>query len=170
MGQYSEGSDIREIASEYLKGNGLDLGCGREKILPSAIGVDYVTQGNLKGLPETQADFHGGWHDYFNEHKPKDLDYIFSSHLLEDFDMAYHILDHWIDAVKSGGYIILYLPIEQVFKTHCETTGQPYNPDHKQDWKGYEDFYARLHNDKVNMIDGDDGPGIYSFYIILKKT
>lgn len=169
MGQNSEGSDIRDIALKYAEGTGLDIGCGREKIFPFATGIDFKTQGDLEGLPTTQADFHGGWEEYFETEVPNSLDYIFSSHLLEDFDNAYVILDHWVNAIKPGGHIILYLPIEEKFKAHCAKTGQPYNPDHKQNWLGYKDFLDNMNIDSITCVEGADGPGIYSFYVVLRK-
>ena len=169
-GVKTEAQEIQGIADRYCVGNGLDLGCGERKIVADAVGVDFMTQYAIAGHPVTQADFHGGWADYFNSEKPADLDYIFSSHLIEDFDNAYQILDHWVEAIKPGGHIVLYLPIERKFKDHCHATGQLYNPHHKQNWTGYKDFMDKLTNDKVNLTEGYDGPGIYSFYVVLQKV
>jgi predicted SAM-dependent methyltransferase len=165
----TEAQQIQEIANKYCVGKGLDVGCGERKIVSNAIGVDFITQYDIKDHPKTQADFHGGWQQYFDTQKPENLDFIFSSHLIEDFDNAYEILDRWIEAMKPGGYITLYLPVEQKFKQHCYDTGQHYNPHHKQDWKGYEDFMSQLTNNKVSLVEGTDVSGTYSFYVVLKR-
>lgn len=169
-GVKTEAQEIQHVADKYCVGTGLDIGCGERKIVKEATGIDFVNQYGIKGHPFTQADFHGGWEDYFDIKKPSDLDYIFSSHLIEDFDNAYDILDRWVEPIKLGGHIILYLPIEHRFKAHCQETGQLYNPHHKQHWTGYQDFLQKMTDDKLNFIEGQDGPGIYSFYVVLQKV
>ena len=168
-GVKTEAQEIQHIADKYCVGAGLDVGCGERKIVKEAVGIDFVSQYGIKGHPITQADFHGGWEDYFNIKKPQELDYIFSSHLIEDFDNAYDILDRWSESVKQGGYIVLYLPIEEAFKAHCHATGQLYNPHHKQNWKGYQDFIDNMTNENLQLVEGFDGPGPYSFYVVLEK-
>lgn len=61
------------------------------------------------------------------------MDYVYSSHLLEDFEKnkTKSVLLEWLRVLKIGGHLILYLPHEQVYRKHCEETGQEYNAAHK---------------------------------------
>ena len=59
------------------------------------------------------------------------MDYVFSSHLLEDFEDTESVLREWIRVLKVGGYLILFCPDEQAYREHCRRTGQDYNLAHK---------------------------------------
>jgi predicted SAM-dependent methyltransferase len=59
------------------------------------------------------------------------LDYVYSSHLLEDFEDTRSVLVEWLRVLKRGGVLVLFCPDEQVYREHCKNTGQPYNTQHK---------------------------------------
>lgn len=87
---------ILPFANEFCKGNkGLDIGYGKKEWkLPHAIGVDLKDGQDAINL----------------EHVFHNLDYIFSSHCLEHLPNWVEALDHWIDRLKVGGHLFLYLP------------------------------------------------------------
>jgi len=82
------------------------------------------------------------------------------------------VLRAWVEAVKPGGYLILYLPMEELFKQHCEATGQTYNKHHHQNWQSAEDFLAQLpswFSEQMECVEASGVIGVYSFYVVLKK-
>ena len=58
------------------------------------------------------------------------LDFVFSSHLLEDFVDVKAAVAEWLRVLKPGGRLIIFCPDEQVYRKHCAATGQPYNEHH----------------------------------------
>jgi len=126
----SETSRCRSNLAKYCMGDGLDLGYGGEAINETAICVDMPRK-YCNYLDQPQH-LHG---DARNLHWFKDdvFDYVYSSHLLEDFDDTESVLKEWVRVVKPGGKIILFLPDEQTYRKHCEKTNQPPNCMHKHD-------------------------------------
>lgn len=86
---------ILPFAQEYCKGIGYDIGyCKEEWKLPDAIGID-IADGkgfHANALPEGQVD------------------YIFSSHCLEHVENWVDTLELWLQHIKPGGVLFLYLP------------------------------------------------------------
>jgi SAM-dependent methyltransferase len=58
------------------------------------------------------------------------LDFVYSSHLLEDYVDTESVLREWLRVLRPGGNLVLYCPDEQVYRRHCNLTGQPYNIHH----------------------------------------
>ena len=151
----SETAKIRERVMPYCEGTGIDLGCGSDKVRPEAIGVD------LRDLPgvNVREDASGKLAWVMDEQ----FDYVYSSHFLEHVERPLDCLREWARILKTGGYLILYLP----HKDHYTE----YNPEHKQfltmemvfDWL---DLVGGLEVKKSMM---DVGPDRYSFLIIAEK-
>lgn len=83
------------FAKHLCKGVGFDIGCNRpEWAFPGATPIDLVIDDEFDAynLPHSNAD------------------YIFSSHCLEHLPHWVEALDYWIDSLKSGGTLFLYLP------------------------------------------------------------
>jgi len=83
---------------KYCRGQGLDLGCGNSKIRKDAIGIDlYNPAADMKtDARQLQA------------YKNESFDYIFSSHLLEEFQDPIGVITEWLRVIKQGGYLVLY--------------------------------------------------------------
>lgn len=128
-GRYYGGAEVdkcRDRLAVYCKGDGLDIGCGgtapdqrfynENKIIPTAIGVD-LARTNLTGRADRLIWF-----------RSESMDYIFSSHLLEHLDHPQIALVEWFRVLKPGGYLVMYLPLENVYPN----VGEPgANKDHK---------------------------------------
>jgi len=87
---------IAEIAKQFCKGKGLDIGGFYEFTFPGAIPIniaDDILNFDAYKLP-----------DHSN------LDYIISSHCLEHLPDPIKALEYWIEHIKSGGVLFLYLP------------------------------------------------------------
>jgi len=124
----SETAMCRSRLAKWCQGCGLDLGFGGDPIVPTAICVDlpipYTKVGgalaHLAGDARSLYWFQDGV-----------FDYVYSSHLLEDFVDTNLVLTEWLRVLKPDGRLILYCPDEQRFKAHCKRTGRRYNEAHK---------------------------------------
>jgi SAM-dependent methyltransferase len=91
------------FAQEVCKGEGLDIGYSKpEWKLPGAIGIDdgiMCTTDGEERFGAMDATMFGGIYDY-----------IFSSHCLEHLNDWVGVLNYWIEKIRSGGVLFLYLP------------------------------------------------------------
>lgn len=124
----SETSKCRARLTYYCVGYGVDLGPGGDPITESAVRVDLPAPYSSAGILPVQL---GG--DAANLYWFRDgvLDYVYSSHLLEDFADTKTVLIEWLRVLKPGGNLVLFCPDEQLFRSHCRLTGQVYNAHHK---------------------------------------
>lgn len=133
-----ESNKVRFELVQYLHGRVLDLGCGVQKIFPSAsiIGVDDDRDLKLFGS-KANADF---YHDCTKlPYQDGFADTVFSSHLLEHVQDYKNTLKEWWRLVKPGGYLVLYLP----HADHYPNIGMPGgNKDHKHDFRNEDITHA----------------------------
>jgi len=166
----SETSRCRERVKKYCQGHGLDIGYGGDPIVPTAITVDLPTPYTKVG--EAPLNLGG---DARNLYWFRDdcLDYVFSSHLLEDFEPkeTKKILREWLRVLKPGGFLVLYLPDEQRYRSHCRKTGQPYNENHKIDNFSLDYMKSVIRDfSDIEVIHENPCCEDYSFEIVLKKA
>jgi predicted SAM-dependent methyltransferase/ADP-heptose:LPS heptosyltransferase len=163
----NESAKIRWHVVQYMRGSGLDIGCGPWKISPHAVGVDgknYIngTSGpNLVMNCITLPIFGDGV-----------FDFVYSSHLLEHIVDTEGTLREWLRVLSEDGYLILYLP----HKLFYPNIGQPgANPDHKHDFLPQDiiNIMRRL-SAKVGLelIENEErnGGDEYSFLQVYRKT
>lgn len=168
----SETKHAREFVLSYCRGVGVDIGCGNDKINADAVGIDfeypYENEKHSGGL--TSADFLGGWDEYFKGER-KSLDYIYSSHLLEDYEDAETVLRRWSLQVRVGGRIVLWLPNERLYQKHCEEIGQTLNEGHSNSWNGSADFWDRVGRHIAGFeLESSGDPSGYSFYVVMRRV
>jgi ADP-heptose:LPS heptosyltransferase/predicted SAM-dependent methyltransferase len=146
----------------FCEGQGIDIGCGAEKIKTSAIGLD-IGKGN-----GSQADFAIDLQHGLTLFADGAFDFVFSSHCLEDFGNPTMALHEWWRVLRLGGKLVLYLP----HKDHYPRMGQPgANPSHKNDFEPADIFrilngfasYKTLHMEVHS--EGDE----YSFDLVVEK-
>jgi len=123
----SETSKCRNRLSSYCKGYGVDLGFGGDPINSSCIRVDFPTPYANVGDYPVQLGGNAENLIWFND---ETLDYVYSSHLLEDFQDTEKVLREWIRVLKPNGRLVIFCPDEKLFRNHCKETGQPYNTAH----------------------------------------
>lgn len=147
----------------YCEGQGLDIGCGAEKVKTSAIGLD-MGKGNGSEA-DLSIDLDGGLTLFASG----TFDYVFSSHCLEDSRDPLSYLKEWWRVIRLGGNLVLYLPHKELYPR----MGQPgANPMHKNDFEPSDIFrmlnefasYTTLHSE----IHAEDDE--YSFDIVVRKV
>lgn len=169
---FSETDKAREIIDpKYLVGRGIDVGCASHKITTDAIGIDGR---QLEGV-DCVTD------DIYNLSQIIGLqgaDFLYSSHLIEHLRNPTAAIEDWAKLIKTGGYLILYLP-EATHYNNYE------NSEHIFNWR-YEDFlfyFKRCFCGEGQNFKGENLPAIfelieakedfredcYSFLIIAKK-
>lgn len=166
--QISETSKCRESLAPFCIGNGLDIGYGGDPILPKSICLDLPNAyANYKNYPQ---HLHGDAQNllWFRDNV---LDYVYSSHVLEDFRDTEEVLSEWLRVVKPGGVLVLFLPDEQTYREYCKSLGKPPNVHHiHEDFS--LDYMKRILNElnDVEIIHEKFPSNIYSFELVIKKT
>ncbi len=129
---------IREgFFSFYCAGKGLDVGYGGDLLHESAQGWD-----------EENGDA-----QYLNGVRSEEYDYVYSSHTLEHMVNPRVALRNWWNAVKPGGYLILYIPHRDLYEKKT-TLPSRWNADHKHYF----------------LLDHDEGPCTIGLLPLLAKS
>lgn len=155
----SETSKYRKFTTKYCVGNGIDVGSGGDPVVPHAIQVELPKDEYAK---YRSGDVHGSpiqWHGNAVElpFKDKTLDWVYSSHLLEDFLDWKPLLREWTRVLKRGGHLIILIPDKALWDAAI-SRGQLPNCAHKHEgyvgelsthakhfgWKVIEDRLTKL--------------------------
>jgi SAM-dependent methyltransferase len=146
----SETDKCRARLAPYCVGYGLDLGFGGDPITKHAIRVDMPQPYKIVGRVPLPVQLGGHAEDLY-WFRDGVLDFVYSSHLLEDFEDTEAVLREWLRVLRPGGRLIIYCPDEQVYRTHCRTTGQQPNSHHV-----HADFslrYVKAILDRMGMTE-----------------
>lgn len=171
----SETSRHRALLANFCEGNGIDIGFGGDPITPAALRMDMASPYTSVGRHPVQLagdcrDLH-----WFADGA---LDFVYSSHVLEDFDEAQTaiVLREWTRVLRVGGRLILLLPDQQRYLAHCLGAGQVSpdgvvgNPHHSIATFSlrYVDLtVARLGS--LRKIAAFESLGPYSFAVVYEK-
>jgi predicted SAM-dependent methyltransferase len=123
----SETSKFRNTLAPFCDGYGIDIGFGGDKIVPTAIGVDLEYPYACTGIDEVQLGCDARKLHYFNNEV---LDYVYSSHTLEDFSNTVKVLKEWFRVIKKGGRLILVLPNEEKYQEYSAKMSEGTNEHH----------------------------------------
>jgi predicted SAM-dependent methyltransferase len=167
--EHAEMPTCRTRLAQYCVGNGLDIGFGGALIVPNAIGVDREEGTPLRrGDPNPSPTHLAGDAGRLYWFKDNVLDFVFSSHCLEDFEDTTTILIEWCRVIKPGGYLVLFLPDE---KTYRNLVGEG-NKAHKHDDFGLDYLLkcmAKLPEMKVVHSMFPVSNNKYSFDLVARK-
>ena len=152
------------LAVDHLEA---DAGFGGDPITPHAVRVDLPTPYTFVGHYPVQL---GGDCANLVWFRDGALDFVYSSHLLEDFIDTRAALAEWLRVLKPGGRLIIFCPDEQRFRAHCARTGQPYNTNHKHAHFSL-DFVEGLLRELGNSRPVHRNPDvdIYSWDLVVEK-
>ena len=164
----SETSKCRGSLAQFCQGDGLDIGFGGDPIVPHAICMDLPQP--YAGYRNHPQHLHGDARNlwWFTDNC---LDFVYSSHVLEDFEDTAAILDEWLRVCKVGGLLVLYLPDEQLYRDYCRRQGNPPNAHHIHDDFGL-DFVKRILQQRcdVQVVHEESPSGIYNLELVVRKT
>lgn len=125
----SETSKRRPILAPYCTGVGLDIGYGGDPIVPTAITLDLPRPYTCVGAAPQHIAGDGTALPWFAD---QSLDYVYSSHLIEDFSYAdqRRIVAEWLRVLKPGGHLVILAPDQQAYEADCRARGIGSNAHH----------------------------------------
>jgi predicted SAM-dependent methyltransferase len=166
----SETSKSRQILAPYCVGMGMDVGYGGEKVVKDAWAFDMPNPYTCVGEDRQQLRGDCRQFPFLCDNA---LDYIYSSHVLEDFTYAEleNIITEWRRVLKIGGLIITNCPDQQKFLAHCAKTGQGTNDAHKEQDFSLNNFKHRVINrcGDWEVVYEQDNFDNYSWLQVIKK-
>lgn len=113
---------IPSFHSRYFVGHGIDIGAGKDCLDKSM--VEFI------GIKSIDAwDIGNGDAQYMEGVEDNKYDFVHSSHCLEHLSNPETALKNWIRITKSGGYIIVAVPDEDLYE-HGYWPSR-FNPGHK---------------------------------------
>lgn len=166
----SEAAKIRERLEPCLRGKTvLDIGCGPEKVVPWALGVDDFSE--CAGIAEIRANVAPGG-DLEEKLAGRTFDVVFSSHTLEHIRAPVaETLRHWLAFVQAGGRLALYLPDEDFYRFDPRRP-EVKNPAHVHllTMGGFMPEISAVPGLSIETAIHDIGPDRYSFLVVALKS
>lgn len=163
----AESKKIVWDVAPYLRGRGLDIGAGTFKVLPHVISVDNCIDSKLFGMP-VMPDVKVKSADDLSMFATSQMDFVYSSHLLEHMEDPEKTLKEWWRVVRDGGYMILYLPHDELYPKVGEEGA---NRDHKHNLNEGKiiDWMKGIGNWDLEVCEKRDQDDEYSFLMVFKK-
>ncbi len=166
----SETSKHRDVVAAYCTGYGLDIGFGGDPVTPASVRVDMRQPYAHTGAAPVQLG--GDCRDLYWFQNDA-LDYVYSSHVLEDFSESETepVMREWTRVIRPSGSLILLLPDQARYVEHCKNTGQPHNFQHSVDHFSLE-YVLGVAERIGNLNPAAQHPylGEYSFAVVFTKT
>lgn len=124
----SETSSRLNLLKPYCQGNGIDIGSQGSPVNINSIQIEFDRSRFDEDVP-----IHWEGDGTINlPFKDNVLDYVYSSHLIEDYEDWTPILNEWNRVIKIGGYIVIMVPDKEIFRDRVKN-GQPDNLNHKHE-------------------------------------
>lgn len=166
----SETAKHRKLVVPYCEGNGLDIGSSGDPVVPWAIQLDLPTEEYLDYNPN-RPDSPIHWRGDARQlpFKSGVLDWLHSSHVIEDFEDWRPILEEWNRVLKVGGFLMIAVPDRGRFRA-AVANGQGDNLGHKHE-SYVGELTANLTNRYHVFFDGfvNDDPKEYSILFVGRK-
>ena len=145
----SETSKVRKWVLPYCIGKGCDIGFGGDKVLKSNCdGIDFPQPYAYAGKDKVDIGC-----DVIKDSIPvpdNTYDYVYTSHLIEDFANTIDALQKFIRILKYGGNLILVFPDQPAYEIYCKDIGIEMNPYHVHADMGY--IYMKKQLDALEGI------------------
>lgn len=153
-----------DCIKQYLIGHGVDVGCGTNRLSNSVLSVDqqpdvrYAHADIVHDCKDLDIENAKEFEGYVYTFEDETLDFIFSSHCLEDFDDIPTVFLNWWRKLKVNGLMLLLLPDMEAGR--YPKVGDPKgNPSHKTDvGKNYIFNMLNSLDIKYEMIQADTLP------------
>lgn len=127
----SESGKYLHLTQQYCKGNGVDIGSQGWPVVPWAIQIELPEAEFAHYTSGKKLDQAGVFRGDGRALPFKDgvLDFVYASHVLEDFVDWEPILREWVRVLKPGGYLIILVPDKKLWNEAIKR-GQPPNCAH----------------------------------------
>lgn len=167
----SETAKNRVHTVKYCVGNGCDVASGGDPVVPHAISMDLPAEEYARynsGQP------HRGTLNWRGDaralpFRDGTLDWLYSSHLLEDFFYWGPLLNEWDRVLRQGGHLIILLPDKERWAAAI-TRGQPPNCAHKHEsYAGELSTYLKHKYDILEDRLVDSSPEDYTILFVGRK-
>lgn len=169
----SETAKYRYLTTKYCHGNGVDIGSGGEPVVPWAmqveLGEEDYAQYNSGHTPATPIVWRGSALDL--PLRDGVADFVYCSHLLEDFADWNPPLREWTRVLKVGGRLVILIP-DKARWNEALRRGQPPNCAHRHEGfvgelTGYIDRIGgfRVLEDRLTNLTPED----YSILFVARK-
>lgn len=161
----SETERYRSLTVKYLSGVGVDVASQGVAVVPWAISYDLPKKEFLRysngNPPKGPLQLRG-----FAEDLPfedKSLDWLYSSHFLEDVFDWMPVLKEWDRVIKVGGHMVILVPDKELWNAAI-ANGQPPNCEHRHEsypgelTKVFQEFFGHyeiLEDRLTNLVPGD---------------
>lgn len=162
----SETASRRAVLAPFCVGVGLDIGFGGDPIVPTAICVDRRV--GLENPTHVQYDA-----AHLKHFADGSLDYVYSSHALEDFKNTAATLREWMRVIKDGGHLVLLLPDQAAYVAHCERNNSIPNAAHIH--AHFSLAYVKeclrkigIKDEQIVMENWPTHEGSYSFELVVR--
>lgn len=174
MKYITETSKYRHLTQKYCQGCGVDIASHGDPVVPWAMNFE---------LPEKDYAFYNSGQKPCGpiqlsgraEHLPfndDSLDFVYCSHLLEDFSDWLPVLKEWVRVLKPGGRLVVLLPDKTRWRQAC-AAGQPPNDFHRHETDGpgeIQGYAEKLDCSLVECGFTDCHPGDYSVLFVCTKN
>lgn len=131
----SESAKYRHLTAPYLAGVGVDVASQGATVVPWAVSFDLPEAEFLhysNGAPPKGPIHLRGFADKL-PFENESLDWVYSSHLLEDYLDPLPVLSEWCRCVKIGGLILILVP-DKALWNEAIAKGQAPNNSHKHEY------------------------------------
>lgn len=139
----SETSKVRHLVMTWCIGKGCDVGFGGDKVVKeNCDGIDFANPYTYTGKDKVDIPCTIG-----KENIPvadSSYDYLYSSHLIEDFEDTLLVLRDFVRVIKNNGILILVFPDQPKYEAHCRETKQPLNLHHVHSDMGLNYMLAEM--------------------------
>lgn len=143
----------------------LDLGCGNNKTMPEAIGLDMIKKDevvlSLNGNPNSVADVNADVSEPL-PYSNGSVDVVIARHVLEHLMDSVQVLTQWKKVLKRGGQMIIAVP------NNGRLLSIPMNYEHCHGWnpESLKHLLEAIGMKVVNQIDPNNG---VSFITVAEK-
>lgn len=148
----------------------LDLGCGRRKVVPWAVGVDDMSEQSGCSPADVTCGIEPGG-GLAAALGGRLFDVVFSSHALEHMPSPpAQTVAYWAGFAKPGGLVVLYLPDERYY-VYDPADPSAKNPAHRHllTMDSFLPCLSGLRALRVRSAEMDLGEDRYSFLVVLER-
>lgn len=172
-------ADGHEIIEDFLRKwindpqlNGLDVCCGRRKVVPTAIGVDLFR--GRREYPSYEINPDLAWDCLDLPFKDNTMDYIVCNHGLEHLDDPTRAITEWKRIIKPNSLLIIIVPdarYHDILKSD-PTHVHAFTPDELKDIILNAGGLEILQMDTIDPLGKYTTPkgGTVGFEIVARKT